>query len=232
MTSNTRYLLRENYREKGRIKHRTIANLSHCSAEEIAAIKLAFRYKHDLKQLSDRPKIEMKQGKSVGAIWLLFNVAKQIGLDKALGDSKEGKLALWQILARIISPSSRLSTVRLTNQHAVMEILKLEKFNEEDLYRNLDWLADKQKEIEDSLFKQLGEETPTLFLYDVTSSYLEGKCNELADFGYNRDGKKGKQQIVIGLLCNEQGIPISVEVFKGNTNDCKTITSQIKKSSW
>jgi Transposase len=106
-------------------------------------------------------------------------------------------------------------------------VLGLEKFDEDDLYNNLDWLCENQGKIEDRLFKRAGN--PGLFLYDVTSSYLEGTENELSAFGYNRDGKKGKRQIVIGLLCNEIGVPLSIEVFTGNTNDSSTFTSQIRK---
>lgn len=106
----------------------------------------------------------------------------------------------------------------------------MDVFNEDDLYKNLDWLSNKQKSIEDRLYKNTyPDKSPELFLYDVTSSYLEGSCNELGAFGYNRDGKKGKQQIVIGLLCDDFGKPLSIEVFQGNTNDTKTFHSQIKK---
>ena len=102
-------------------------------------------------------------------------------------------------------------------------------FNEDDLYKNLKWLSLNQKKIEDKLFiKQ--KRAPTLFLYDVTSSYLEGDENELADWGYNRDGKKGKKQIVIGLLPDDDGNPVSIEVFQGNTNDTTTFYSQIEKA--
>jgi transposase len=107
----------------------------------------------------------------------------------------------------------------------------MNKFNEDDLYDNLDWLTDNQKQIEDSLFsKRKGKKKDQqLFLYDVTSSYLEGTRNELSAFGYSRDKKTGKRQIVIGLLCDEQGIPLSIEVFTGNTKDPKTIGSQVNK---
>jgi len=90
-------------------------------------------------------------------------------------------------------------------------------------------LAEHQLEIEKRLFQHMGQEAKIIYLYDVTSSYLEGTKNELADYGYNRDGKKGKMQIVIGLLCNEYGEPVSVEVFKGNTPDMKTVRDQLHK---
>lgn len=228
----TRYLLRENYRENGKVKHKTIANLSCCSESEIAAIKLALKHKHDLNSLSTKGiTVKNTQGVSVGADWLLLDIAKQLGIVKALGNTRNAKLALWQIIARIINQGSRLSSVRLAMQHATCDILGLDKFDEDDLYENLDWLSEEQEKIEERLFRQSGKKKIELFLYDVTSSYLEGKCNELAAYGYNRDGKKGKLQIVIGLLCNQDGDPISIEVFTGNTIDMKTFTSQIEKAA-
>lgn len=228
----TRYLLRENYREDGKVKHHTVANLSHCSELEIAAIKLALKHKHDLNALSTNEiKFKNTQGLSVGADWLLYDLAKQLGIVNALGNTKNGKLALLQVISRIIGQGSRLSAVRLASRHALSDILGLEGFDEDNLYANLDWLSEEQEKIEDRLFKQLGSENVRLFLYDVTSSYLEGECNELAAYGYNRDGKKGKLQIVIGLLCNQEGVPLSIQVFTGNTSDMKTLSSQIEKAA-
>jgi len=226
-----RYLLRENYRENGKIKHRTIANLSKCSEEEIAAIRLALKHKKDLSKLAAASEVvSLHQGLSVGAVWLVFDIARELGIVEALGNSREGKTALWQLIARVISQGSRLSAVRLAGSHAACDVLGLGSFNEDDLYANLDWLCKKQEVIEDRLFKSThGENKPALFLYDVTSSYLEGQYNELGEFGYNRDGKKGKKQIVIGLLCDEDGRPISIEVFKGNTQDPATVASQVRK---
>ena len=226
-----RYLLRENYREKGKIKHRTIANLSKCSEEEIAAIRLALKHKKDLTKLAAASEVvSLHQGLSVGAVWLVFDIARELGIVNALGNSREGKAALWQIIARVISQGSRLSAVRLAGSHAACDILGLGAFNEDDLYVNLDWLCKKQEVIEDRLFKSTHRgKKPALFLYDVTSSYLEGQYNELGEFGYNRDGKKGKKQIVIGLLCDEDGRPMSIEVFKGNTQDPATVASQVRK---
>jgi hypothetical protein len=227
----TRCLLRESYREDGKVKHRTIANLSHCSPEEIQAIRLALKHKDDLAGLASiADDIRLEQGLSVGAVWALYGVAKQLGIIDALGSSRQGKLALWQIIARLIDQGSRLSAVRLAASHAACDILGLEVFDEDDLYENLDWLCDNQVRIEDRLFKKMyPDKPPMLYLYDVTSSYLEGTENELGAFGYNRDGKKGKRQIVIGLLCNDQGQPLSIEVFKGNTKDTKTFGNQIRK---
>ena len=227
----TRYLLRESFREDGKVKHRTIANLSHCCPEEIQAIRLALKHKDDLAALASiADDITLEQGLSVGAVWTIYGLAKQLGIIDALGNSRQGKLALWQIMARLIDQGSRLSAVRLAASHAACDILGLEVFDEDDLYENLDWLCENQGRIEDRLFKQMyPNKPPMLYLYDVTSSYLEGTENELGAFGYNRDGKKGKRQIVIGLLCNDLGQPLSIEVFKGNTKDTKTFGNQIRK---
>jgi len=226
------YLLRQTFREGGKVKHRTIGNLSHCAPEEIAAIQLALRYKDDLESLKPLTQsLRLLQGDSVGAAWLLYELARQLGIVRALGTSYEAKLALWQIMARVIDQGSRLSAVRLAQTHAACDILNLETFNEDDLYRNLDWLSDHQHEIETRLFRKRYSHPPQLFLYDVTSTYLEGINNALAAFGYNRDGKKGKLQLVIGLLCDENGIPLSIEVFPGNTQDPQTFASQIHKTA-
>ena len=160
----------------------------------------------------------------------LLKVAQVLGIVKALGNTEESKRALWMILARIIEPGSRMANVRLAQTHAAVDILGMDKFNEDDLYDAMDWLESHQRIIEKKLFNsRYGEKKPVLYLYDVTSSYVEGLKNEFADFGYNRDKKKGKMQIVIGLLTDEDGWPISIEVFHGNTNDVKTFTSQIRK---
>jgi transposase len=227
----TRYLLRESYREGKKVKHRTIANLSRCSPEEIEAIRLALKHKKDLSQLGGEKKsVSVKQGLSVGAVWLIYEIARRLGIVDALGSTRHGKLALWQVIARVINQGSRLSAVRLAGTHAACDVLGLDKFNEDDLYDNLDWLCDKQALIEDRLLARRPGK-PGLFLYDVTSSYLEGTDNELSAFGYNRDGKKGKMQIVIGLLCDELGVPLSVEVFEGNTQDPRTFASQVRKAA-
>jgi Transposase DDE domain len=227
----TRHLLRESYRANGKVLHRTIANVSHCSAAEIEAIRLALRHKEALEHLGTiQDAITLKQGLSVGAVWTVYQVARRLGIEKALGTTREGKLALWQVIARVIDQGSRLSAVRLAMSHAACDVLGLGPFDEDALYANLDWLATKQAAVEDQLFAQHTKtKSVSLFLYDVTSSYLEGMHNELAAFGYNRDGKKGKLQIVIGLLCDEDGHPVSIEVFPGNTHDPHTVASQVAK---
>ena len=165
-------------------------------------------------------------------MWLVYEISRGLGIVDALGKSREGTLALWQVIARVINRGSRLSAVRLAGSHAACDVLNLDKFNEDDLYENLDWLCENQEKIEGNLFqKRHGQKKPELYLYDVTSCYLEGEQNVLAAFGLNRDGKKGKKILVIGVLCDGEGIPLSVEVFTGNTNDTKTFASQVRKVS-
>jgi hypothetical protein len=224
--------LRESYREGNKVKKRNIANLKNCSPEEIAAIELALKHKGDLAQLGSLEEVELTQGPSVGALWAVFQTGKRLGIEKALGADHRGKLALWQVMARVLEQGSRLSAVRMAKIHAAAGVLHFERgFCEDDLYDNLTWLAENQATIEKRLFAARRKEKPQLFLYDVTSSYLEGDKNELGDWGYNRDKKRGKKQIVIGLLCDEKGEPVSTEVFKGNTADLSTFASQVKKAS-
>lgn len=227
----TSHLLREAYRDHGIVRHRTIANLSSCSDQEIEAIRLALKHKGDLQQLTAcKEDLGIQQGLSIGALFTVFTVAKRLGIAQALGNSEPARQALWQVIARVLDQGSRLSAVRLASTHAACDVLGLQPFDEDDLYLNLDWLCTQQASIEDRLYRTgrvAGKSQ--LFLYDVTSSYLEGTDNHFAAFGYNRDGKKSKRQIVIGLLCDRDGYPLSIEIFAGNTPDTATLASQIRK---
>jgi len=224
-----RHLLRESYREGGKVKHRTVANISHCSAEEVAAIRLALRHKKDLSQLGIASEdITIEQGASLGALLTVYQIAERLGIVDALGSTRQGKLALFQVFARILDHGSRLSSVRFAKEHAIAEILGLSRFNEDDLYKNLDWCSQNQESIENHLFS-IKQKSSEFFLYDVTSSYFEGTKNELAAYGYNRDGKNGKMQVVAGLLCDAEGDPVAIELFPGNTSDQETVQSQVAK---
>ena len=223
--------LRESYRDGPHVRKREIANLTHCDPKEIAAIELALQFKDNFAALGSLDNIQLRQGLSVGAVWTVYQVARHRGIDKALGQEFAGQLALWQVLARVLEQGSRLSAVRLAQVHAACDALGIQRgFDENDLYANLGWLSEQQEAIEGRLFARRSQK-PELFLYDVTSSYLEGEDNALGAYGYNRDAKKGKKQIVIGLLCDEQGEPLSTEVFRGNTHDPATFASQVKKVS-
>jgi len=226
-----RTLLRNSYRKNGKACHDTIANLSKCDDDEIEAIKIALANKRNLAALRlPEKEVKTQQGFSVGAVWLLYQLAKRLGIVKAIGQSEEAKLCLWMVISTVIGSVSRLSATRLAQIHAACDILGLDSFCEEDLYSAMDWLSIHQAVIEKRLFNnRYKTEKPNLYLYDVTSSYLEGDQNELGDYGYNRDGKRGKKQIVIGLLTDDEGLPLSCEVFRGNTHDTSTFKNQVNK---
>lgn len=220
-------LLCENYREGGKVHRRVLLNLSKWSPQKVEALKKSLKGE----ELFDLKELEAKSGLHLGALYILKAVAEKLGFDFALGSSRKAQLALLVIIARIISPGSDRWTAIWAKRQATEAVLGLRPPDVDDLYDTLDWLDKNQEKIEDALFLARGKETEQLFLYDVTSSYLEGEKNELADFGYNRDKKKGKKQIVIGLLTDKEGYPVSVEVFKGNTTDTKTLENQIEKLS-
>jgi ribosomal protein L11 methylase PrmA len=217
-------LLRESYREGGKVRTRTIANLTHWAPERLAAMERL------VKGEFDDGSGEMTSGEIFGVLFALKQLADQVGITRVLGTAPESRLNLFLILARIAHGGSRLSAVRWAQQHTVEDVLGLGEFDEDDLYAALDWLASQQARIERELYqdyvKRQGQ-PPVLVLYDVTSSYFEGEQNELAQYGYNRDGKRGKRQIVIGLLTAADGEPLAVRVFEGNTADPTTVASQI-----
>ena len=230
-------LLRESYREPGAkrsaVKKRTLINLTKYPPQVVEALELALKHQADLSVLTAMSDIVLEQGPAVGAIFTLLQMAKRLGIEKALGTHQNGKLALWQVIARAHSQGSRLSAVRLAKTTSAADVIGLQQgFCEDHLYENLTWLAENQEAIEKRLFaSRWANSEPQLFLYDVTSSYLEGDQNQLADWGYNRDKKRGKKQIVIGLLCDEKGDPVAAEVFAGNTTDPQTFGAQVKKAA-
>ena len=236
-----RELIRESFRRNGKVCKRTLANVTHWP-EPVKAVlravlgagKKGARNPDRLTELVRQvPGVQLTLGGSVGALAALKAVADRLGITQALGTGRQGRLALLQVLMRVMEQGSRLSAVRAASGCLVKEVVGVDSFNEDDLYENLDWLCENQAKIEDRLFRRRSEssERPSLFLYDVTSTYLEGECNELAAFGYNRDGKKGKKQVVVGLLTDEEGRPLSIEVFRGNTADPSTVYSQVRKIS-
>lgn len=229
----TRHLLRRSYREDGKVKKQTVANISDCSEQEVEVIRAALRNEKEVLALAKGSELfSVRKGLSAGAVLCLRQIAQEVGILDALGSSRQGKLALWQVMARVIGRPSRLAAVRLAKRHAVCDVLGLEAFCEDHLYDNLDWVAQNQPRIEEKLYRWAHPDgAAELFLYDVTSSYLEGVCNDLAAFGYNRDGKKGKMQIVVGLMCDEEGRPVSTELFRGNTQDPQTFAPQLRKAT-
>lgn len=219
-------LLRESFRQAGQVKSRTLANLSHWQPARIEALRRALRGDFD-----HLPSEKPTSGPVFGLLFTLHQIAAQLGLPAALGRTRLAKLARFLVLARVAHQGSRLSAVRWAQDHAVAEVLGLGPFDEDDLYAALDDLCARQQQIEQHLYRQYLQRhssPPTLFLYDITSSYLEGRHNELGDYGYPRDGKRGKLQIVIGLLSDDAGEPLAVRVLAGNTSDPTTVVDQIQ----
>ena len=222
-------LLRQSYREGGRVKSKTIANISSCSEEEINLLGTFLKAKDKVSEIQTCGPVSVTPGKSIGSIVVLNEVSKRLGIVDALGTSFNAQLALWLIFSRILEQGSRLSAARLHLNYDIASVIKLKRgFDENNLYDSLHWLSENQKEIEDSLFYNK-KSSQQFYWYDVTSSYFEGKHNDFAAFGYNRDKKQKKRSVVIGLLCQENGDPISIEGFKGNTQDTQTFESQLIK---
>ena len=221
-------LLVENYRENGKVKHRVISNLSKWPEQMVKQLESLIKGK-SIVNIED---FEYKQGKSCGGLFVAREIAKRVGITQALGNQRQGKLALIQVIGRLLTQGSRLYLAKeCVKDYAFEEVFGAGSFDEDDLYENLDWLSANQASIETKIFQYRHKNPvlPEIYLYDVTSTYFEGTENELAEFGYNRDGKKGKKQIVAGLLCDQNGYPVSVEVFEGNTNDTKTVSNQLQK---
>lgn len=220
-------LLRESIRIGKKVKTRTLANLSSWKPERVDALRRALAGEFD--DLPENSGSEVSD-RCFGILYALKLLADELGISAALGKARTSGLALFLTLARVAHQGSRLSAVRWADNHAVPEVLGLEPFDEHDLYETLDWIESQQTTIETALYQRYINQSGkplSLVLYDVTSSYLEGQNNELAEFGYNRDGKRGKKSIVIGLLSAPDGEPLAVRVFKGNTTDNTTVADQI-----
>lgn len=220
------YLLSESYRENGKVKHRVISNLSRWPRHLIDAVSFALKGQPVARPL-DLPR---KAGKNFGGLFVLKEIAKTLQIEKILGSSRHGALAMLLVLGRILTQGSRRHLTFWKEGQAIQEVLGISSFDEDGLYETLDWLEKNQEKMEERWFRlRFENQKVQLFLYDVTSSYLEGEKNELAAYGYNRDGKKGKKQIVMGLLTTQDGVPVAVELFKGNTVDVTTVPNQIRK---
>jgi transposase len=233
--SYTSILLRESFRVGSAVKSKTLAVLTHLPAHVLEAVRRAVAQPADsLSKLADASgnSLRLRQGESLGALWTVDQLAQQLGIKKALGVTQEAELSYWQVLARLLRPgTSLLAMVRLATTSAAAALLGWRRaFTEDDLYANGAWLEGRHAVIE----RRLWHARPThpkdqLFLYDVTSSYLEGDYNALAAWGYNRDHKEGKKQLVVGLLTDSQGEPVSIQVYRGNTSDLKTFGQQVHK---
>jgi len=225
-------LLRESYRDKGRVRKRTLCNLTNWPAHLIEGLRALLKDGSVLPPGVDA--LTIRRSLPHGHIAAVLGTLRTIGLDRLLGPAGNRcrDLTLAMIVARLIAPASKLATAKAldpaTAAHSLGAVLGLGAVDEDELYTALDWLAERQPAIEAALAKR-HLEGGTLVLYDVSSSYVEGRCCELASFGHNRDGKKGKLQIVYGLLCAADGCPVAIEVFDGATADPKTLGPQIEK---
>ena len=225
-------LLRESYREGGKVKKRTLLNLSDWPQDRIAGFRMLLKGGTVIP--SDQQAIAIIRSLPHGHVAAALGTARKIGLDRLLGPdgNRCRDLVLALVVSRLLDPGSKLAAARAlspdTASSSLGEQLGLGMVDEDELYTALDWLAVRQPAIEAALAKYhlVGG---TLVLYDVSSSYLEGRCCPLAQFGYNRDRKRGKLQIVYGLLCAANGCPIAIEVFEGSTADPTTLTSQVAK---
>jgi hypothetical protein len=233
--SYTSILLRESSRVGSTVKSKTLAVLTHLPALVLDAVRRAVAQPSNslsaLARTSDGS-LRLRTAESFGALWTVDRVAQQLGIKKALGVTREAELGYWQVLARVLRPgTSLLAMVRLASTCAAAAILGWRlAFTEDDLYTNGSWLEGRHAIIERRLWQSRA--TPPknqLFLYDVTSSYLEGEYNALAAWGYNRDHKGGKKQLVVGLLTDSQGEPVSIQVYRGNTSDLRTFGQQVHK---
>jgi hypothetical protein len=225
-------LLRESYRDGGKIKKRTIANLSDWPSELVEGLRTLL--KGGTAAPADQQSIIVRRALPHGHVAAVLGTLRDIGLDRILGPAgnRPRDLVIAMIVARLIAPASKLATARMldpaTAALSLGDVLGLGAVDEDELYGAIDWLGERQQAIEKALArKHLSD--GTLVLYDVSSSYLEGRCCELARLGYNRDGKKGKLQIVYGLLCAPDGCPVAIEVFEGDTADPRTLATQIDK---
>lgn len=225
-------LLRESYRHDGKVCKRTLANLSKVPPEAIEGLRALLRGGTVVEDFSQS--FEVVRSQPYGHVAAVLGTLRRIGLDHDLDAQRctERDLVVAMIVARILEPGSKLATARGLGQEAplsaLVEDLDLPDVDERKLYAALDWLYVRQDAIEQRLARRHLQEG-SLVLYDVTSTYFEGHCCPLAQLGYSRDGKKGTLQIVFGLLCNQAGCPVAVEVFTGNTADPKTLTPQVEK---
>jgi hypothetical protein len=223
----TATLLRRSYRQDGKVKKETLANLSHLPPAAIDAIR---RVLAGETLVGAEDAFEIERSLPAGHVNAALAMARRLELPKLLDRSagRERDLCLAMILGRVICPGSKLGTVRTLSQSTLASELGVEGADEDDLYEAMDWLLKRQSAIEDRLAARHLRDGE-MVLYDVSSSYFEGRTCPLAKRGYSRDGKPGLLQIIYGLLCDEDGRPVAIEVFTGELHDDKTLPSQVSK---
>jgi len=228
-------LLRESYRDGDKIKKRTLANLSDWPAGKIGALRRVLR--DEAVAPTDQQALSVLRSLPHGHVAAALGTLRKLGLDRLLSQGgrqphREVALCIAMAVARLIDPVSKLATARgLDDETATCslgQMLELGAVDEQELYATLDWLVGQQERIEQALARR-HLQNGMLVLYDVTSTYFEGRTCPLAKLGYGRDGKRGKLQIVIGLLCTAEGCPVAVEVFEGNVGDPSTVPNQVDK---
>jgi transposase len=225
-------LLRESYREGGKVRKRTLCNLSDWPVAHIEGLRGVLRGGTVIP--AERDAFTVIRSLPHGHVAAALGTALKIGLDRVLGPggARCRDLVLGLLVGRILDPASKLAAARAlspaTAASSLGELLGLGAVDEDELYGALDWLLERQPAIEATLAKRHLTHG-TLVLYDVSSSYMEGRCCPLAKRGYSRDGKKGTLQIIYGLLCAPDGCPVAIEVFDGNTADPMTLAAQIGK---
>ena len=225
-------LLRESYREGKKVLKRTIANLSEVPRNIVEGLRILLRGGAAVEHFEDS--FEIERSLPHGHVAAVLGTLRKLKVDTLIDSepSEERNRVMAMIVARILDPRSKLATARgldeETSTSTLAEILEVPKTDAQALYTAMDWLGERQAEIEKKLAKRHLEDG-TLVLYDVSSTYFEGKCCPLGQLGHSRDEKRGKLQIVFGLLCNRAGCPVAVEVFDGNTADPKTLGAQIEK---
>src|SRR5499427_5455497 len=230
-SSRPAILLRERYRDGIKVKNRTLANLSDLPPEQIETLRAAFRGD---KLVPAGEGMEIVRALPHGHVAAALGMARQIGLEELLpdGPERQRKLALALIVERLIDPAAKLATARALDETTALDSLGLTlglgEVKAKEVYAALDWLGMSQASIEDGLARRHLHDG-TLALYDVSSSYVEGRCCELAQFGHPRDRRSDRMQIVYGLLCSADGCPVTIEVFEGNTGDPSTVGNQITK---
>ena len=227
-------LLRESYRQDGKVKTRTLANITHLAAQQIAALRSALDGSLAAPATPLPDSFLISRSLPHGHVAAVLGCLRRLQLDSILDPvpSRQRDLVIAMIVARIIEPASKLATARGlhcdTLHHSLGETLHLDSADETELYQAMDWLLPQQARIEQALAKrQLSQ--GGLVLYDLTSTYFEGRHCPLAKLGHSRDDKSGTPQIVFGLLTNAAGCPVAVEVFAGNTSDPKTVATQADK---
>jgi Transposase DDE domain len=227
------YLLRETYREDGKVKNRTLANLSKLPPERIDTLRAALR--GDVLVPLTSKGFEIQRALPHGHVLAALTAARSARLDELFprrAPQRRRDLALALVIARLLDPAAKLATARMldseTASHSLGATLGLGRVSAREVYAALDWIGGEQAFIETSLARR-HLQNGMLVLYDVTSTYLEGRCCELARHGYSRDGRPDRPQLVIGLLCAADGCPVAVEVFDGNTADPATVATQITK---